>query len=172
MSKELEIIDKIRQKSFRPQVVGCFLNNNKILFLYKKKHNLWQFPQGGINNRETVHQAITREMIEELGENFVKNCDFSNFEIIEEDQIEFPQKYQGSRELETDTGQKMEMKGKRYLFIKIQVNVSKIDIDQTEFDDYQWLNSKQAFSLASQIYQTGKKRTTLKALKALHKYLK
>jgi len=165
--KELQIIDDIRQKGFRPQVVGCFLNNNKILFLYKKKHSLWQLPQGGIDNKETVRQAIKREMQEELGEKFIKNCDFYNIEITEEAQLEFPKKTKGSRDLKTDTGKEMFMKGKRYLFIKIKVNSPELDIDQTEFDNHKWLNFKDAIILSNKIYQIGKRKITLKAIKSI-----
>ncbi len=107
-------------------------------------------------------------MEEELGDDFIKNCDFSNINIFEEAQLKFPENAQGSRELKTDDGQEMKMKGKRYLFIKIQANTSKLDIKKTEFDDYQWLNTKEAINIANKIYQVGKKQITLKAINSLN----
>jgi len=97
-------IDQIRNEGFRPQIVGCFLNDKKILFLYKKKHDLWQFPQGGIDNGETVEVAFFREMAEELGEEFAKSCN-KNILLIGSDEVNFPAHSQGSRELKNDTGQ-------------------------------------------------------------------
>ncbi len=167
MSEELGIIDNIRKKGFRPQVVGCFINNDKILFLYKKAHKLWQLPQGGIDNQETIREALKREMTEELGKSFAKNCNFEDISIIEENQLEFSSKFQGIRELKTDAGKEIKMKGKRYLFIKIQAKITKLNIKRTEFDDYQWCTPKEALSLANNIYQTGKKEITLKAIKSL-----
>ena len=167
MSEELKIIDNIRKKGFRPQVVGCFINNHKILFLYKKKHKLWQLPQGGIDNKETIRKALKREMTEELGEDFVKNCNFDDVIIVKEAQLEFSPKFQGSRELKTDSDRKMRMKGKRYLFIEIQAETIELNVKQTEFDEYKWCTLKEALSLVNNIYQIGKKQTTLKAIKSL-----
>lgn len=167
MSEELEIIDNIRQKGFRPQVVGCFVNDNKILLLFHKKYKLWQLPQGGINNRETVLEALKREMEEELGVDFIKNCDFSDTLITEEAQLIFPKKHQGSRELKTDEGQEKSMKGKRYFFLKINARETQIDLKKTEFDDYLWLNKTDALKLAQKIYQKGKREITLKAITSL-----
>jgi len=79
-------------------------------------------------------------MEEELGDDFIKNCDFSNINIFEEAQLKFPENAQGSRELKTDDGQEMKMKGKRYLFIKIQANTSKLDIKKNRI---RWLSMAQ-----------------------------
>ncbi len=167
MSEELKIIDSIRQKGFRPQVVGCFVNDNKILLLFHKKNNLWQLPQGGIDNQETITEALKREMKEELGVDFIKNCDFSNIFITEEAQLIFPKKHQGSRELKTDGEKEKIMKGKRYFFLKINTRKTQIDIQKTEFDDYLWLNKTDALKLAQKIYQKGKREITLKAITSL-----
>ncbi len=167
MSEELKIIDNIRKQGFRPQVVGCFIYNSKILFLYKKEHNLWQFPQGGIENEETIQQALKREMTEELGKDFINNCDLSNPLIFNEQQLKFPSSSKGFRELKTDLEEKIKMKGKRYFFIKIPTNKTKIKINQTEFDDYQWLTFAEASSKAKEIYQKGKRQLTLKAIESL-----
>ena len=50
----LQEIDAIRKEGMRPQVVGCFVSNKKTLLVYSEKYNLWQFPQGGIDNTDTT----------------------------------------------------------------------------------------------------------------------
>lgn len=160
-------IDQIRNQGLRPQIVGCFVNDQKILFLFKKEYDLWQLPQGGIDNKETLEQATKREMIEELGNNFISQCD-KNYELIGEDTISFPPSTQGTRELINDEGKKIYMKGKEYFFMLINSRKTDLEIKETEFDDYKWLSYDEAIKLTDSIYQTGKKRITAKILNLLH----
>ena len=163
----LEQIDDIRQKGLRPQVVGCILHDKKILFVYKEKHKLWQLPQGGIDNKETIKQAITREMTEELGIKFTKS--FQVGKVIGNDTLIFPKHLQDSRHLQTDVGEKKLMLGKKYFFIPIQTTSENLDITQTEFDDYKWLSYKKSILTIRNIHQKGKQQIIFKALTALHK---
>jgi putative (di)nucleoside polyphosphate hydrolase len=175
----LEEIDKIRKNGFRPQVVGCIILKpseensaeteslqNKILFVYKQKYELWQLPQGGIDNGESIEMAITREMAEELGKDFTSS--FNIEIIIGEDKLIFPERIQDSRELQTDAGKNIFMLGKKYFFVSATTSDAELNIIDTEFDDYQWLTYKEALDLTKKIYQKGKRQTTLKVLAALH----
>ena len=166
-SPDLKEIDEIRKRGFRPQVVACFLYDKKILFLYKKEHNLWQFPQGGIDNGETVEKAILREMREELGEDFLARVKIG--EAISRDVIEFSSDKWGSRELVTDVGEKILMKGKEYFFVLVNPSGMILDVNQTEFDDYQWVDYEEAFKITEKIYQKEKRRMTEDILKKMHK---
>jgi len=159
-------LDKIRKQGFRAQVVGCFLNCKKLLFLFNEKYNLWQLPQGGIDNQETIDQAFSREMTEELGKAFMKAVD-KNLTLVGEDQIIFPIATQGSRNLKTDNGETIFLKGKKYFFITVAVNISDIKIESTEFDDYKWVSFSEGMVLANKIYQKGKQRVTIKILNVL-----
>lgn len=161
----LEKIDIIRKSGYRPQIVGCFLNNKKILFLYKKKYNLWQLPQGGIDNQETIEQATIREMTEELGNEFTTSLKINS--LICKNQVEFPNHTKNLRKLKTDAGKNIFMKGKKYFFIAIDTNIANLDINKTEFDDYKWLDYKKAIELSKTIYQQGKQRVTIDALDTL-----
>ncbi len=181
LEKSPSEIDYIRQSGFRPQIVGCIISKplkkditkpaeiaflqNKILFVYKEKYKLWQLPQGGIDNNETITQATLREMTEELGKNFTKS--FQIDRIIGEDRLIFPKQLQGSRKLQTDTGEKIFMIGKKYFFVVISVSNTNLNINETEFDDYQWLNYKEALKLVNKIHQKGKRQIILKGLKLL-----
>lgn len=162
----LEQIDAVRKQGLRPQVVGCFLNNQKLLFVYHREYNLWQLPQGGIDNFETVDQAFLREMTEEMGEEFTKNAS-SDISIIGEDLITFPLAKQGTRELKTDDGKDIFMEGKKYFFAVSETSSTELEIEQTEFDDYKWVSYAESLALADTIYQKGKQRTILKVLETL-----
>ena len=54
---------------FRPNV-GIVLSNDLGQVLWARRiggHDAWQFPQGGINENETVEEALFRELFEEVG---------------------------------------------------------------------------------------------------------
>lgn len=155
-------INNYRKLCFRPVVVGCFVNAQKILLAYKKKHNLWQLPQGGVENKETLEAAFKREMGEELSLDFVEAV--AKILYLGQDRLEFPAWLHGSRELLTDEGEKVVMKGKMYFFLLAETSKSQIDLTQTEFDDYRWFSFSEAKKAAEEIYQAGKRKITLKAL--------
>lgn len=161
-------IDQIRNAGFRPQIVGCFLNNKKILFLYMEKHKLWQFPQGGIDNNEDMAGAFFREISEELGDEFAKSYD-KNILLFYGDKVEFPKYSQNSRELKNDAGQNIFMKGKKYFFICAEAKVDNLKISNSQFDDFKWVLLEEGLVLCDKIEQPGKKRIMIGALNELKK---
>jgi putative (di)nucleoside polyphosphate hydrolase len=163
----LSKLNEIRHSGFRPQVVGCYLYEKKILFVYKDKHRLWQFPQGGIDNCENLETAFFRETKEELGDSFAESCS-GNVLLFQEDQIIFAAKNQNKRELKDEKGRDIFMKGKKYFFVANTVGSSFLDISQSEFDDFSWLTFEESLVLCETIYQKSKKGTMIKAVNKLH----
>jgi 8-oxo-dGTP pyrophosphatase MutT (NUDIX family) len=124
-------------------------------------------PQGGIENHENIEKAFVREMIEELGKNFLHQCEIASMSEIHENGIRFSQDKWNVKELFTDEGKPVSMKGKKYFFLAVEIEHPEIKIDETEFDDYRWLSYNEALDISQKIYQKGKKRITLEALNAL-----
>ena len=58
----------IDSDGYRPNV-GIILANQsgQVLWARRIGQDAWQFPQGGINNKETPEQALYRELNEEIG---------------------------------------------------------------------------------------------------------
>jgi len=53
---------------YRPNVGIIIINDEKKVLLAKRlKENAWQFPQGGINDKESTEDAMYRELKEEVG---------------------------------------------------------------------------------------------------------
>lgn len=162
-----EQLDKDRSEGLRPSVVGCFLNSEKILFVYQKKHDLWQLPQGGVDNKELLVAAFKREMIEELGEEFVKQTSFKPT-LLSVDKIEFPPDKQGLRELKLDSGEEVTMKGKKYYFLYATSSSNKLKFpSDEEYNDFKWVNYEEAGELAKTSAQGGKLRITTTVLDTL-----
>jgi ADP-ribose pyrophosphatase YjhB (NUDIX family) len=51
----------------RDAVRGVCIKNGKILLVHLEKSGEYKFPGGGVNNGETRHEALRREMLEEAG---------------------------------------------------------------------------------------------------------
>ena len=158
-------INKKRKEGFRPEIVGCFLHEKKVFMFYDKKHDLWQFPQGGIDNKEIIGNALEREMTEELGVNFVSQIE--NSEFLAQDRINFPEKYWGSRSLQDDEGTKIEMKGKCYYSFAVQTKAESVILEETEFDDYLLASHNQAEAFLIKVYQKEKRRISIRFLEVL-----
>lgn len=58
----------IDENGYRLNVGIVLANADGRVFLGKRIHqNAWQFPQGGLNDNETLHDAVYRELWEEVG---------------------------------------------------------------------------------------------------------
>ena len=167
MNVSLEQLDRLRRLGFRPQVVLIFIHGRKVFFFYRKDHRLWQFPQGGIDNGELPREAILREIEEEIGENFSKGIKEKNVYFLDDSLITFPRRLWGSKDLVTDDGEKIILKGKRYFIYVITTNIEKMKLDDSEFDDSQLLSYDDALRLARSVYQKNKREIILGILRKL-----
>ena len=162
----LEEMDSLRRSGFRPSVVGCFLNNKKLLLVYHKGHNLWQLPQGGVDNKQSLDQAFVKEMSEAVTSDFLQTTD-PQTKLIGVNQIEFPPSKQNLTPLATDDGQSVPMKGKHYYFLTTTARETQITISSTEFDEYRWLSYDECINVIKQTNVGGKLRITLNILNIL-----
>ncbi|EKD53251.1 MAG: hypothetical protein ACD_61C00092G0001, partial [uncultured bacterium] len=159
-------LDNLRKQGLRPSVVGCFLNDNKILLAYQKSFNQWTLPQGGVKNKETTKDTLFRELAEEVTQDFINKCS-RDAQLIAVDKIEFPPSKQGLREMKTDSGEPVVMKGKYYYFYTTEANDRDITLGATEFDDIKWLNYEEAYKLIKETNTGGRLRMTLNLLNTL-----
>jgi len=155
MEIDLQKLDQIRISGFRPQVVFCLLDEQKTLLFYKENHKLWQFPQGGIKNNELPEQALEREIKEELGPGIFALIQ-GPAQFIGEEKIKFPPSTRDVKSLFTDQGEKIKMIGKKYFLYVFYLNSKDINISETEFDDFLWVDYNQGKEKAQKIYQAGK----------------
>lgn len=165
MSQEIsqKEIDSIRKSSFRPQVAICLVHDKKVFMFYKEKYKLWQFPQGGINNGETIKSATIRELNEEMGIDLSKHI-VKDPVVLFEDKISFPERLWGSRSLVLDDGLKMMMKGKHFFYIALEIDLDSFDMEATEFDEFELVNAAEAEGIVNQIYQFNKQRISQRAI--------
>lgn len=162
----LEELDKIRKQGLRPSVVGCFVNKGKLLLLYQKIHNMWTLPQGGVDNHETLIQAFKREMADEVTSDFADKAKPDDMPIAE-NKIEFPPGKQNLRELKSDSGEPLNMKGKYYYFVIARTDSSELTISASEFDQYKWVGYDEAYKLVKDTNAGGKLRITAQVLNTL-----
>ncbi len=130
---------------YRPNVAMIILSNNypdkKEIFIAQRNDlsDVWQFPQGGIDEGEEVQEALFREMKEEIGTKKAKII----AEYPEWISYDFPPKI--AKKMKPYTGQKQ-----RYFLLKLKKS-AKIDIDtkHPEFSAYKFVKVKDALSLSA-----------------------
>lgn len=166
MTFSLTDIDTIRKVGFRPTAVACFILNRKVLLVYHEEYKLWQLPQGGVDNEELPEETIRREAEEELGVSFVANMT-DDLQFIGRDRVEFrPEKY-NVRDLKSDAGEPLEMRGKEYLFFAVPVTKDELKVAESEFSQHEWHTFRSAQARIEEIYQPGKQRITRRAVQFL-----
>lgn len=56
----------------RKSIYGVYIKDNKVLIVKSLSYGKWELPGGGVDEGETDHQALIRELKEETGLNVTK----------------------------------------------------------------------------------------------------
>lgn len=134
---------------YRPNVAAIILcdeyPHKKEIFIAQRNdlHDVWQFPQGGIDEGEEVHEALFRELEEEIGTNKV--------EIISEYpewlSYDFPPKI--AQNMKPWIGQKQ-----KYFLVKLQKDaVIDINTKHPEFSDYKFVDVDDVLEMSASFKQ-------------------
>ena len=150
---------------YRPNV-GIILINRQCRVFWARRvgsSSAWQFPQGGIKERETPDQALFRELHEEIGlaPEHVKILDITRGWL----KYKLPSNLIRRHQKPVCIGQKQ-----KWYLLKLLADESAIRLDSShtvEFDDWRWVNYwyplDQIVSFKREVY-----RRVLKALSATH----
>ncbi len=139
-----------KKNLYRPNVAMIIVSNNypqkKEIFIAQRNDlsDIWQFPQGGIDDGEEVQEALFRELKEEIGTKKVK--------IIAEYpkwiSYDFPAKI--AKKMKPYKGQRQ-----RYFLVKLKKS-AKIDIatECPEFSDYKFVKVDDVLALSASFKQS------------------
>ena len=121
---------------YRPNVAMILVSNNypdkKEIFIAQRNdlQDVWQFPQGGIDEGEEVQEALFRELEEEVGTAKAKIIG----EYPEWISYDFPEKI--SKKMKPYKGQRQ-----KYFLLKLKKDAQiKLDTKHPEFDDYKFVS--------------------------------
>ena len=133
-------------QEYRPNVAAIVLScehPNKVLYLLAKKKGVkkaWQFPQGGIDAKETPKEALLRELREEIGTNDV--------EIL----AEYPDwiRYDFPTSTSNDKWYPYKGQNQKYFLVKLKkeaiINLN--SFKEPEFEDYIFVTEEELFKKA------------------------
>lgn len=89
----------------------------------------WKFPQGGIDDQETLEEAALRELKEETGS--------SNFQII--GKSKYSNLYDWNDQSRRLAGNRWRGQSQKYVLVKYLGLLDKIQVNPRETQDYQWV---------------------------------
>jgi len=139
---------------YRPNVAMVIVSNQypkkKEIFIAHRNDlaEVWQFPQGGIDNGEEVQEALFRELEEEIGTN--------NVEIVAEYpewiSYDFPEKI--ALNMKPYKGQTQ-----RYFLVKLKQDAKiNVDTQHPEFDKYKFVGVNDVLEITAHfkkpVYET------------------
>lgn len=130
---------------YRPNVAMIVVSNNyphkKEIFLAQRNDlmDVWQFPQGGIDEGEELFEALLRELEEEIG-----TCEVDVIaEFPEWISYDFPPKI--AKSMKPFIGQKQ-----RYFLVKLRESaIINIETENPEFSDYKFVDIDEVLGLSA-----------------------
>ena len=124
-------------KTYRPSVFVVVYRKEekkiKYLLLKRKLHwTGWEFPKGGIKEKENLLQSVRREVLEETGQFPVLINKFN-----EKGEYKYP----------TLLPDRQNYMGQEYILFAAEIKSKKIKLDKKEHSNFKWLSFKEAEKL-------------------------
>ena len=130
-------MNSAQMPGFRPNVALLLVNSDGQLLICErhKAPGAWQFPQGGVDEGESVGEALEREVLEEIG------LPPDSYEVLRskgEYRYLFPP---GVREKKKGDWEGQEQ---TYFLCRMHEDAPSINVDQKpkEFQDHKWIKPK------------------------------
>ena len=82
--------------TYRPNVAAIILNRDGEILVCERKNDkgAWQFPQGGVDGKESILEALEREVLEEVG---IPRKDYKIIEYREDYKYLYPKRIRKSK---------------------------------------------------------------------------
>jgi len=132
-------------KRYRPNVAAVILSSNypmKCEFLIARRDDIkdvWQFPQGGIDDGESAKEALFRELKEEIGTDKIEIL----AKYPEKLKYDFPKTI--AKRMYPFDGQ-----SQTYFLVRLKHHAKiKLDTKHPEFDDYKFVKRKEIFDIVT-----------------------
>lgn len=124
----------IKDLPYRDNVSCVVYKDNKFLLLQGKGWplNWWKFPQGGINNKETIDEAAIRELKEEVG-----SCNFKIIGLSKYNNI-----YDWNDESIKLASYRWRGQNQHFLLIEYLGKENNICLNSLELQDYKWVTQE------------------------------
>lgn len=123
-------------KQFNVGIKAVIVQDNKVLLLRKASDNpFWELPGGRINDNESIVDALTRELTEELPN--ILNIKIG--EIVDAHRL--------SKDIKPDLGLVL-------IFYKVSAEFEGDPQISEEHDQYKWLTKEEALTLADEASHT------------------
>ncbi len=146
-----------KKKDYRPNVAAVVLSHDfsqsGLYFLAKRKgiRRAWQFPQGGIDEGESLEEALLRELMEEIGTNDVEII----AQFPEWISYDFP-----NNKSKCDKKYPYKGQNQKYFLVRLKESaVIDLNHDETpEFEDYTYVTEAELFKKALYMKRRAYKR--------------
>jgi len=172
-------IDELKRKGYRPTLVCALVMNNRVAVFKNNTYGGYELVQGGFEAGESPEETLEREVIEELGFWFHKECNFRQIVMTYLFEEKMEMKIAGH--LETRTKEKIVPKGKHYIVFAAEIHSSTTKFPQINPDDFsfkgtsvklhqcRWVNAKEARSTLETITNPKKREIALRVIDLLVK---
>ncbi|GBC04495.1 hypothetical protein RclHR1_00570051 [Rhizophagus clarus] len=142
--EEIKIASRITQDDLNKNLKSLNRALQRTLYLIVKKprdEHAWQFPQGGVNNKESLVRAAARELEEECGNKM--DVWFVGRRPIGYYKYAYPKDF---------VREDKDIRGSMVFFMKAHIFAGQVQVDQKEIVDFAWVTKQELKEFVSSNY--------------------